>query len=67
MEFVVVVGLYFACVRGFKMYEKRVALLILLFVLVALLSPCVKSEEIPLKHHPATDVYDGWRVGISVK
>ncbi len=64
MEFVVVDGLYFGCVGGFKIYQRRVALVVLLPVMVAFLSPFVRSQEIPLKCHPATDVYDGWRLGM---
>jgi len=43
------------------MYEKRTALVLL--VIVAFLSSGVMSQGIAVKYHPATDVYDGWRLG----
>lgn len=40
--------------------------LILLGVVAISMSPCTGSEELPIESHPATDVYDGWRLGVQL-
>ncbi|MBA7669817.1 hypothetical protein ES703_77951 [subsurface metagenome] len=45
------------------MYKVAAVSVFLLVVMVMLLGTCAGSEMLPVKNHPTTDVYDGWRLG----
>jgi sugar phosphate isomerase/epimerase len=46
------------------MYKKTAVLVVFLAGMVMFLSSCARFQMLPVKSHPTTDVYDGWRVGI---
>ena len=47
-----------------KEMDNRVKSVSVLFLLIVMFSNSwAQTQLIPLKHHPATDVYDGWRLG----
>jgi sugar phosphate isomerase/epimerase len=45
------------------MYQKKALLMFLLSVIIVTSSSYAGSEKIPLKSHPPTDAYHGWRLG----
>jgi len=42
------------------MCKRTTIVFVSLWMIFMFLSPCTGSEN----HHPATDVYDGWRLGV---
>ena len=46
------------------MSSKVKFIVVLLAGMAAFLSVCAGAQAVPLKGHPSTDVYDGWRVGV---
>ncbi|MHC4062650.1 MAG: sugar phosphate isomerase/epimerase family protein [Planctomycetota bacterium] len=45
------------------MYQKKLLFAVVVFVVVMLASYKGQAQEIPPRVHPATDAYDGWRLG----
>ena len=48
------------------MYKRNAMQVVLLTGMILLLNSSTGAQELPLTYHPATDVYDGWRLGMQV-